>query len=138
MKLEIMSGQTEVELKRKFTALLKKENISEKNTIVFPEAEIKHPKKIFEEVRQAVRDHIENDTDLFILTYADYVFYAVRLEISKYGFEGAKCHQILNSGDDVCADILKNGDMTNWVDGVFDIDGEALYMLRKERVECKK
>lgn len=131
MRLEIMSGQTEADLKEKFAALLKSRSASEKNTIVFPEAEVKHPKKIYEEVRRIVKDHIENDTDLFILTYADYVFYAVRLEISKHGFEGAKCHQILDSGDDVCVDILGNGDMVGWMTDIFDIDEEALYMLRK-------
>ena len=134
MKLEIITGQEEVEIENKFDDILYKNHIHDmKNAtdyyIYFPEREIYHQKRLYETVREIVKEHIESDKDLFVLTYSDHVFNAVRVEIKKHKFEGAKCHQFLNGGVDLCADIDVNGRLTVWAEDIFDIWDQALIEL---------
>ena len=134
MKLEIMSGQQDINLNNKFTDLLAQngiyiDDVEQKHFMIFPERYIFHPKKLYKTIRQKVREHIENNIDFFILTYSDHVLNAVRVEIKNHNFDGAKCHQFLNNGEDVCADITKNGRLTIWIDDVFDVWENALMEL---------
>ena len=72
---------------------------------------------------------IHQDKDLFILTYSDHVFNAMRVEIRKAKFQGAKVHNILNDGSDVIAEIDEDGHLTTWVDEIFDTWDNALTEL---------
>ena len=132
MKLEIVSGQPKLrlfDLEDKFDEILVQDNIrvesayitdTEKCILRFPETEILHPKTLYDSIKMRVRNHIESDKDLFILTYSSIVLYAVRVEIKNYEFKGAKCHQFLNDGTDKCAVINENGQLSYWEEDIFD------------------
>ena len=134
MKLEIMSGQQNIRLNDHFTKLCDDNgiyvgSILQENFMIYPEYCVKHPKTLYEEVRKRVREHIEQDKDLFILTYSDHVFNAMRVEIRKAKFQGAKIHNILNDGSNVIAEIDEDGHLTTWVDEIFDTWDNALTEL---------
>lgn len=143
MKLEIMSSQSEINPIDNFVKLLKENKIYADNEkepyehyMFYPEVQVqsgKHPKNIFEEVRKTVKEHIENNQDLFILTSSEYVLVAVRIEIKKHKFKGARCRYVLNNGEEDYADILEDGTVTNWCDEIFYMMETGLYMLRKEK-----
>ena len=141
MKLEIMSSQSETNPIDNFSKIVEENKVNIENDkyehyICYPEAQAisgKHPKKIFEDVRRIVKKHIENDKDLFILTSSEYVLVAVRIEIKKHKFKGARCRYVLNNGEEDYADIMEDGTVTNWHDEIFDMMETGLYMLRKEK-----
>lgn len=134
MKLEIVTGQSDINIDDFFTGLLKQNNIDvedleQKHYLIYPERKIYHPKKLYDTIRKIVREHIELNSDMFILTYSDHVLNAVRVEIKNHNYEGGKCHQILNSGDDICADITNKGGLTRWANDIFDVWEKALIDL---------
>lgn len=134
MKLEVISGQPNVELKDKFREILKQnginhEGIEQKNFMIFPELTICQPKMLYDSIRERVCKDIDNDNDLFILTYSDHVLNAVRVEIKKHKFIGGKVHQFQRDGNDICTDITQDGKLTEWVKDIFDVWDRALYEL---------
>ena len=135
MKLEIISGQQNVEINTIFSNMLKENNICERNTsgnhyLIYPELELHHPKKILHTVRKIVKDHIESDSDLYILTYSDHVLNAVRLEVKAHNFSGSRCHQIVENNIDICAKIDEEGRLDVWATDIFDVwDQELLELL---------
>lgn len=143
MKLEIISGQPGIE-ESQMCKLFAEENISDIETksmlhfLRFPERTIFHPKKLYDEIRRIVKDYIKADRDLFIFTYSDHVLNAVRVEINKHHFVGAKCHQFLANGDDKCADITPEGGLTYWAEDIFDVWENALDDLLAGEMELSK
>lgn len=87
MKLEIVSGQPDINnLNDIFSELLAQNGIyvgdvEQKHFLIYPEMSTRHPKKLYELIRNKVKEHIESDSDLFILTYSDHVLNAARVEI---------------------------------------------------------
>lgn len=131
MKLELVSGQENASVGTIFHNILADNgydecNAPERNFMIFPERTIHHPKTLYNSIRKRVRDHIESDSDLFILTYSDHVLNAVRVEVLHHKFEGAKVHQVTSEGIDVIANIETSGAMSEWVSGIFDIWDDAL------------
>ena len=138
MKLEIVSGQPKLgilDLEDKFRDILKQNNLheegiyivdSEKHIMCFPETQVLHPKTLYDSIKKRVREHIESDKDLFILTYSEIVLNAVRVEIKNYEYEGGKCHQFLNDGTHTCTLIDKNGRMDYYQEDIFDVIDHSL------------
>ncbi len=137
MKIEIVSGQPELQVNKLndfFTELLDKNgiyvgDILQHHFMIYPEYKVGNQKVIFDKVRAKVREYIENDEDLYILTYSDHVLNAARLEIKENSIQNCKCHQLLNDGTDVCADIDEDGMLSEWVDDIFDVWDTALTKL---------
>lgn len=84
---------------------------SEAPRMVFPERSnlLYHPRSLYNNVRKVVRDHIDNDEDLFVVTFSDYTMYGVRAEIRQAGFEGAMLYQAESGGGFVISEIDSNG-----------------------------
>lgn len=134
MKIELVSGQPNVDLKDKFKEILKQNEISDqdleqKNFMIYPELNTRQPKMLYNSIRERVCEDIEKENDLFILTYSDHVFNAVRVEIKKHNFIGGKVHQFTQDGNDICADITQDGHLTIWADDIFDVWDKALTEL---------
>lgn len=134
MKIEIMSGQPNVEINERFTELLKQNSydagdLEQRNFMIYPENDLRQPKKIYESIREKVKKHMEDGNDLFILTYSDHVLNAVRVEIKNHQFPGGKVHQIIATGEDIIADIGIDGRLDIWIEDIFDVWDQALYSL---------
>lgn len=134
MKIEIVSGQPKAKLNDFFTKLLDDNgiyvgDILQRHFMINPEYKVANQKVIYEEVRAKVREYIAKDEDLYILTYSDHVLNAVRVEIKSHGLQNCKCHQLLNNGTDVCADIDEDGMLSYWVEDIFDVWDNALTEL---------
>ena len=134
MKVEVVSGQPKANINMFFTKLLAKNNINvgditQEHFLIYPEHRVASQKVIFDDVRMKVREYIEADKDLYILTYSDHVLNAARLEIKKHKLQNCKCHQVLDNGEDVCVDITDEGQLGCWVDNIFDVWDNALTEL---------
>lgn len=133
MKLEIISGQPNVDTKEKFLKILSENGISyekdKKNFLYLPELEEVQPKLLYDFVREKTKESIETNNDLFILTYSDHVLNGVRVEIKNHKFENGKCHQYLKNGEDICATISNDGRLDIWVEDIFDVWDKALTEL---------
>ena len=134
MKIEVVSGQPHAPVGDFFKKLLAENCLSEsdvleKKYIKFPEYRIIHPTILQQEIREVVAQHIKDNKDLFVLTYNDHVFNAVRLEIKKHKFQNGKLYNVLTDGTCVCSLIDEDGHLSNWVDGVFDTWDNALTEL---------
>ena len=134
MKIEVVSGQPHANINDFFTNLLRQNNVdvdgvSSKNYLVFPEQNHTHQQILFDTVREIVATYIDRDEDLYILTYSDHVFNAVRVEIKKHKLDNCVLHQILQNGTDECARIDNDGHLSHWANGVFDTWDNALTEL---------
>lgn len=72
-----------------------------------------------------MKEHIENDEDLFILTFSDYVMYGILVEIKNHGYKNVVIHQLKINGEDVVSKIKSCG-RYEYVEGVFDVIDKAL------------
>lgn len=133
MKIEIVSGQEHANIESFFDNLLTENRViaEDKTCYVmrYPEHKIAHQTATLNYVRSIVAKYIKEKKDLYILTYSDHVLNGVRLEVKKHGFSGAVCHQIMDDGEDICADIDDEGHLSVWADGVFDTWENALTEL---------
>lgn len=100
---------------------------SEAPRMVFPERSnlLYHPRSLYNNVRKVVREHIDNDEGLFVVTFSDYTMYGVRAEIRQAGFEGAMLYQAESGGGFVISEIDSNG-KCRYINGVFDVLRDAL------------
>lgn len=134
MKIEVVSGQPGVNIDQFFEDLLKKKSydicgLQQEHFITYPELYFRHPKVIFNAIRERVAFHIESESDLFLLTYSDHTLNAVRVEIKKHNFAGGIVHQILTTGEDMISEITPDGRLTLWAKDVFEVWDQALYEL---------
>lgn len=134
MKIEIVSGQPGANINQFFTDLLAENgiyvgDICQEHFIIYPENVVAPQKVIFDKVRAKVKEYIEEDKDLYILTYSDHVLNAARVEIKKNKLKDCKCHQILHDGTDECAWIDEDGHLSHWTDDIFDVWDNALTEL---------
>lgn len=134
MKIEIMSGQSNVKLNDYFTELLDKNgiyvgDIKQDGFIIYPEYKIANQNVILKEIREKVAKYIAENKDLYVLTYSDHVFNAIRLEIKKNKLKGCVLHNVLDDGSDVLSYIDEDGHLSYWQDGVFDTWDNALTEL---------
>ena len=134
MLLEIISGQPNADIEDAFANIVKSYeekgyNISCKSLILYPEIKYRHSKTLYNAIRKRVRESIKNNEHLFIVTYSDHAFNALRVEIKLHNFEGALCHQIRNDGKDTCSNIWRNGSIECWEEDVFDTWENALFEL---------
>lgn len=131
MKLEIISGQQNVDLEEKLCSILKEHNISRYDgtrVLIFPERAILHPKKLYDEMKSRIEKHILEGKDLIICTYSDHVLNAARVMINKYEFENGVCRQFLDNGNELYAKINKRGRM-EFAKDIFDVWDNALNEL---------
>ena len=127
MRLEIVTGTEKADVTSVFESLVYA--YKDENIMKFPEMNILHPNTLYKEMKKVVREHIENDKDLFILTYSDHVLNATRVEIKGHQFEGALCRQVNDDNEEHVATISKNGELSYWENGVFDVWDNALIEL---------
>ena len=137
MKIEIMSGQPGVRLNEIFSNMLMNAGIDIKDAdqegfVIFPEHRIEHQQVILDDMRKLVREYIKKDKDLYVLTYSDHIFNAIRLEIKKHKLDFCVLHNIMRNGCDVISAIDNDGHLSHWVDDVFDTWDNALTELLTE------
>lgn len=126
MSIIVVSGSNEVspnKVKEKLHNLLKKASTTSTQVVLeFPEIRDnpKHPKDVSDEVVKLTRNCINYNKDLYVSTYDDIVFNAIRIAISKESYTEGKLIGILNSGDEASAKILSTGGMSEWFEGIFD------------------
>lgn len=96
MKLIIVTGQegADVENLLRRTISENKYTYDDAPKMVFPERSIlfHHPHSLYNNSRRVVKEHIENDDDLFVLTFSDYVMYGILVEIKNHGYKDAVIH----------------------------------------------
>lgn len=134
MKIEVMSGQPGVRLNEIFANMLANVGIDvhdadQEGFVIFPEHRIEHQQVILNDMRALVADYIKRDKDLYVLTYSDHIFNAIRLEIKKHRLDFCVLHNIMRNGCDVISAIDDNGQLSHWVDDVFDTWDNALIEL---------
>lgn len=61
-----------------------------------------------------------------ILTYSELVLYAMKIEIARHNFHGAKIHQFMDDGKDICVGIFPCRCIDKLSDGIFDATDHAL------------
>lgn len=67
---------------------------------------------------------------MFVVTYSDAVFYAVRVEIKNKGIEDCMLYQVMNDGTEIHSMISNKGYVIGeWPKEIFDIDDKALIKL---------
>lgn len=129
MRLIIVTGQEGSDVENLFRRTISehKYTYDDAHKMVFPEKSslLHHPNSLYNNSRRVVKEHIENDEDLFILTFSDYVMYGILVEIKNYGYEDAVIHQLKINGEDVVSKIKSCG-RYEYVEGVFDVIDKAL------------
>ena len=129
MRLIIVTGQegADVENLLRRTISENKYTYDDAPKKVFPERSslLYHPRRLYNNVRKVVSDHIDRNEDLFVATFSDYAMYGVRVEIRLADFEGAKLYQMMSDGEVVVSEIDSNG-KCQYIKGVFDVLDEAL------------
>ena len=129
MRLVIMSGQPNANIKRKFSDLILNEHVNFEDILEFPERNTPQPKQLYDAIKTIVEERIYKNRDLYVLTYSEYVFNALRVEVKKHKFTGAKVHQIGADGSDTVAEIDVHGKLDVWVKDIFDVSDFALMEL---------
>lgn len=126
MKIEVFSGQLNSNVENIFNSFMYR-----KNTVwwFLPERIFYHSLLQYEESIKLVEKCLKEDKDLFVYTYSEHILNGIRVSIKRNKIEGAKCHQFMNDGSEICAEILKNGSVTAWVDNVFNVSDKALIEL---------
>jgi predicted ATPase len=128
MKIEIVSGQPYADVESFFETLLPK-YVNPHSVFKFPEYRMLHPVRLLNDFREVVREHIEENKDLYVLTYSDHILNAIRLEVKKHKFNNANLHQIRDDGSDMLAFIDEDGMLSYWEDNVFNLWDKALIEL---------
>lgn len=129
MRIRVITGQQGIDI-------LESTKEFKGDIIKFPETEICHSYDLCEHIMQIVQDHFDIDKCLIIVTYSEVVLDAVRLWVARNKFEDAECVNVLSDGNIINVPIDENGDMKEWIDGVFDIKRiilRELLKIRKER-----
>lgn len=128
MRLIIVTGQEGSDVENLFRRTISehKYTYDDAHKMVFPEKSslLHHPNSLYNNSRRVVKEHIENDEDLFILTFSDYVMYGIRAEVRLADIEGAKLYQIKSDGEVVISEIDSNG-KCQYING-FDVLRDAL------------
>jgi len=120
--IKIYTGQDQANVLKPFMHLKKDENAL---VLCFPEMQILHPKTLYNNILKRVTDAIQAEKNVYILTYNDHVFNAVRIAIKKMGISG-ECHQYLNNGSVQIANIDSSGNMNIWIPGIWDTWDQSL------------
>lgn len=121
MRLIIVTGQDGSDVENLFCRIISehKYTYDDAHKMVFPD-----PNSLYNNSRRIVKEHIENDEDLFILTFSDYVMYGILVEIKNHGYEDAVIHQLKINGEDVVSKIKSCG-RYEYIEGVFDVIDKA-------------
>lgn len=130
MSLVIVSGQEGTDIEDLFRRVISENGYEYESAskMVFPEYSqfLRHPRTLYNHIRAMVKEHIEQDKDLFILTFSDYVMYGVRAEVKKNCFDEAVVHILKSDGEDVISSIDSNTSKYDFVKGTFDVMSDAL------------
>lgn len=129
MKIKVITGQQDVDIEKSACKF-------QGTTITFPETQNCHSYDLCEDIMRTVQEFYETNRDLIIITYSEVVLDSVRLWVARNGFEYAECVNVLSDGNIVNVPIDKNGEMEEWIDGVFDIKRiilRELFEIRKSR-----
>ena len=129
MRIRVITGQ-------RGTDILEVSKSFKGDTIEFPETEICHSYDLCEHIMEIVHEYYDKDKDLIIVTYSEIVLDAVRLWVARNKFEDAECVNVLSDGNLINVPIDENGEMKEWIDGVFDIKRiilRELFKIKKER-----
>ena len=129
MRLIIVTGQEDSDVENLFHRIISehKYTYDDAPKMVFPEkcSLLHHPNSLYNNSRRVVKEHIENDEDLFILTFSDYVMYGILVEVKNHGYEDAVIHQLKINGEDAVSKIQSCG-RYEYVEGIFDVIDKAL------------
>ena len=129
MRIRVITGQQGIDI-------LESAKEFKGDIIKFPETEICHSYDLCEHIMEIVKNHDDINKDLTIVTYSEIVLDAVRLWVARNKFEDAECVNVLSDGNIINVPIDENGDMKEWIGGVFDIKRiilRELFKIRKER-----
>lgn len=129
MKIKIVTGQRGTNIEKKSCEF-------QGETIIFPESKNCHSYDLCDYVMETIQESCNADRDLIIVTYSEVVLDATRLWIARNRFNGAECINVLTNGSYINVPINENGEMENWVGGVFDIKSiilKELFEIRQSR-----
>lgn len=119
MRICLITGQQGVDFLE--TAKDLGAEMCEGGIVKFPESKICHSYDLCEYVMELADEYYEKGEDLLICTWSEVVLDAVRLWVARRAFENAVCVNVLSNGETKVVPIRKNGEMDEWVNGVFDI-----------------
>lgn len=90
-------------------------------TIYFPEYQDtpKHPLQLFREIREEIINRIDMRRDLYILTYSNDVFNAVRCACKYCAYGEAKVYFAYRNNDMEIVKILADGKINDWPNDEF-------------------
>ena len=134
MKIWVITGQQNVDILEKskdYNTETYKGGVLE-----FPEITSCHSYDLCEKILGLVHEYYEKDENLIIVTYSEIVLDAVRLWVARNSFECAECVNVLSDGNIINVPIDKNGEMEEWINGVFDIKQvilRELFEIRQSR-----
>ena len=134
MRIWVITGQQNIDILEKS----KDFNTETYNggVLEFPEVTPCHSYDLCEKILSLVHEYYEKDKNLIIVTYSEVVLDAVRLWVARNSFEYAECVNVLSDGNVINVAIDKNGEMEEWIDGVFDIKRiilKELFEIRQSR-----
>lgn len=140
MNIYIVTGQQDADVlfySKELEKVIHQVDKEEIDIIHFPETKICHSYTLCEHVMEIVHKYYEEDKNLIIVTYSEVVLDSVRLWIARNKFENTICINALSNGDYVGVPINENGEMEEWIKGVFDIKTvilRELFQIRKVRL----
>lgn len=130
MNIKIITGQRGIDIEKSSCKF-------QGTTITFPETRNCHSYDLCEYIMETVQEFYEEDRNLIIITYSEVVLDAVRLWTARNKFNGTECVNVLSDGNIVNVSIDENGEMKEWIDGVFDIKRIILRELFEIRLSRK-
>lgn len=128
MEIRIYTGENQISegyIKRK----MKQDARDNIPTSSFKEEEILHPYKLYKRFYELLNSHKKEDNSIYIATYSDHILNAVRVFVKEQNFSNAKIYFYKNTEELIIIDILPNGKLSAWPDGLFDMWEKALMKL---------
>lgn len=80
----------------------------------------KHPAKLHEEILSKITEAIESDNDVYVLTFNDTVFNAIRIAVARNKVEGTILHAVNPDGSINMTTMFSDGGLQSWFSGIFD------------------
>lgn len=135
MKIYVVTGQRGADIVEMANKLKAKYQCK---MIKFPETKPYHSYDLCDYMLGIVHGCYENNENLVVVTYSEVVLDSVRLWVARNKFTGAECINVLSNNDEIVnVEIDENGEMEQWVRGVFDIKRivlkELLYIRRSRK-----
>ena len=127
MEIAVLSGTHNIDLTNKFKRF--RFTAEEGVFLEFPERELYHPvEQVTYAYNTAIRC-IKENKPLYIMTWSDHILNGLRVAVKEMGYDDTIIYQVDENGKEHRTFLTKDGQLTEWVEGVFDTWDKTLLKL---------